>query len=242
MKNMNLLSNKNLLVALALVFSAAIFVSCKKDSPVTHTPAAGFVAFNLIPDHGPIGVDIDAKPFTNAPLAYPNYTGSYLGVFAGTRTVQTYDYQSGNVLGISPENFKDSAYYSLFAMGANSQYRNVFVQDDFNSLPKGTGKAFFRTVNAIPDSSKLNVNVMNSDNTEVSDKDESFGTVSSFQGIDPGNMTVSLKNMTTQVDTSRVIPVEANGLYTILLVGLSNATDTTQAVKIWYIKNGTLTP
>lgn len=242
MKKMSLLSNKNLLVALALVFSAAILASCKKDKTPTHTPAAGLMAFNLAPDLNSVGVDIDANLFTKTPLAYTNYTGSYLGVYAGTRTVKSYVFQSGSVLYSSPENFQDSAYYSLFVLGANDEYRNVMVQDKFNSLPTGTGKAFLRYINAIPDSSKLNVEIMTSDNTEVSNKDESFGAISSFQGVDPGDLTVRINNMTTQVDTSRTFPVAANGIYTILLVGLSNPANTDQKVDIKYIQNGTLTP
>jgi hypothetical protein len=67
-----------------------------------------------------------------------------------------------------------------------------------------------------------------------------FSSVSDFVAADPGQVAVSVKNG-SNIDASRTISLEQGKVYTVLLAGIPGATDTTKAVQIKYILNGSLT-
>src|SRR4051794_40054444 len=96
-----------------------LFSSCKKDlnNNVQSIPAAGLMAFNLIPDNGAVGFAISNNSLTNYPLLFNDYTGRYQGVYIGNRDVTSYNFYSGTTLASTPQLFEDSAYYSVFAVG-----------------------------------------------------------------------------------------------------------------------------
>ena len=241
MKKLVLVFRRNILLFISIVALSILFSACKKDlTSQQSTPAAGLMAFNLVPDNGPISITLSNNPFTTNPLAYTNYTGTYRGVYVGSRDVISYDYNSNTQLAKSNQLFEDSAYYSLFVLGANGNFRNVIVKDNFDSLSSTSGKAFVRYINAIPDSTKPMVTVA-SDDSQVFDGSASFATVTDFKGVTPGNIDVSVSNG-SNINANRTIAVENGKIYTILLSGIPNATDTTKAVQIKFIQNGSLTP
>ena len=223
----------------ALVASIFLFPACKKALDVTQTPASGLMAFNLIPDKPAIGFAISNYRLTNVPLAYTDYTGTYLRVTPGSNEIQSYDNYTDSIFATSSQNFDAKNYYSVFAVGANGVYKNVFVNDNLDSLPTTTGQAFVRYINAIPDSSQPSITIA-ANGTNLVNQASSFSTVSNFTQVAPGTLNISLTNE-TNISATRDITVDAGKIYTILLVGLPNATDTTKTVKIRYILNGTLT-
>lgn len=226
------------LLAVTLLFSA-----CKKDidrSNIPTIPAAGLMAVNLIPDNGAVGFAISNNILTNYPLLYSNYTGSYQGIYTGNRTVTSYNFNSGATLASTSQLFEDSTYYSVFAVGANGKYSNVIVKDNLDSLPSTTGEAFVRYVNAIPDSTTQPLVNISSNGTNVFNTNAAFTTVSDFKGITPGNISVTV-NDNAAINASRTITVEAGKIYTVLLAGLPAQSDTSKAVHIKFIQNGTIT-
>lgn len=241
MKRLVSLFRRNILLLISIIALSVFFSACKKElTSQPSTPAAGLMAFNLVPDSGPISISLSDNYFTTNALAYTNYTGAYRGVYVGSRDVISYDYNSNTQLAKSTQLFEDSAYYSLFVVGANGNFRNVIVRDNFDSLSSTGGKAFVRYINAIPDSSKPVVTVA-SDEAQVFNTSAAFATVSDFKGVAPGNIDVSVKNG-SNINAARTIPVESGKIYTILLSGLPEATDTTKTVQIKFIQNGALTP
>lgn len=122
-------------------------------------------------------------------------------------------------------------------MGANGKYRNVVVKDSLENLPSTTGEAFVRYINAIPDSTVQPSVVISANGTDVFNSPAAFGTVSNFRGVTPGNVAITV-NAESAVNASRTITLEKGKIYTVLLVGIPQQTDTTRAVQIRFIQNG----
>lgn len=243
MKRLISFLRKGIIPIIAFLTVSILFTACKKNvDTATPAPVAGLMAFNLTTDQPSIGVALSNNNLTNSPLAYTSYTGAYLGVYIGSREVTSYDFYSGATLATGNHIFEDSAYYSLFVVGANGTYKNVFVKDNLHSLPTTTGNAFVRYVNAITDSTSQPAVTISSNGTNVfNDNAAAFASVSDFKQITPGSIAINVKDEST-IDSTRTITVEAGKVYTVLFTGVPNATDSSKAVQIKYIQNGVITP
>jgi len=232
----------SILIPLAgFLLMAIAFSACKKTAINTHTPAAGLMAFNLAPDSTSVGFTIGGNNLTPTPLTFTQYTGSYLGVYPGTRDVSAYNYFNGTSLATASQLFADSAYYSAFLVGTAGNYKNIVVKDNFDSLTSASGMAYVRYVNAIPDSTLQPTVTISSNGDNVFDTTSTFPAVSGFKGITPGDISVSV-SAETSISANRTITVEQGKVYTILLIGSPTATDSTKAVQIKFIQNAQLTP
>ncbi len=240
MKKLMSLFRKNLLPITGIFLIAILFGACKKsDVDNTRTPAAGLLAFNLIPNSGGIGVAIGNNSLTPQALYFNNFTGTYKAVYTGERTLESYSFGSGSTLAKEQHNFKDSAYYSVFVMGANDEYSNVFVEDKLASLPQNDKtKTYVRFVNAIPDSSNTNVTI-SANSINVFDKMSKYKEVSEFKEVPSGDVMVKLENGST-IDTSRTISLDPGKIYTVLLTGFPGLTDPDFKVDIKFIVNASL--
>ncbi|MEO8960818.1 MAG: DUF4397 domain-containing protein [Ginsengibacter sp.] len=222
-----------LLLGVTILFSA-----CKKEVDTPQTPASGLMVFNLIPGHSAVGFVMSNKIITNAPLAYTNYSGNYISVYSGSRDVKLYDVTGDSTITDVNQQFEQDKYYSAFALGADGNYRTVIVDDNLNSIPDSTNKAFVRYINAIPDSSKPMVTIAEG-GTNVVDDMASYAKVSGFESVNPGEITIAISNG-TNISASRTITVEKGKVYTILLLGLPGATDEATKVQIKFITNGSV--
>lgn len=231
---------KNLLPITGIFLIAILFGSCKKDDVINpRTPVAGLMAFNLIPNSGGIGVGIGTNSLTPQALYFNNYTGIYKPVYTGDRTVESFNFGTGSTLAKGNYMFNDSAYYSVFVMGANDIYSNVFVEDNLQMLPKDDKtKTYARFVNAIPDSSNSLVTISAGGNN-IFDGTSKFKEVSAFKEIPSGDVMVKVNNE-LNIDTSRTINLEKGKIYTILLTGDPGATNTDYKTDIKFIVNANL--
>ena len=236
-KLFSILQNKFLYLSL---FSLVIFSACKKSDVTNNTPTSALMAFNLIPDSiPPLAFVLNNNSITNVPLSFNNYTGSYLPVYSGLRTLQLYKAYSDSALATINYTFEAKKYYSAFAIGANGTYKNIIVDDNLDSLPDSTGNAFVRYVNAIPDSSMQTVTISAKETNNVTEP-TSFGDVSKFTPFAPGNITVNLSN-DSSISANKTFTLAKDNVYTILMTGIPHTTDTARAVQIKYIVNGTVT-
>ena len=137
--------------------------------------------------------------------------------------------------------FKDSTYYSLFVVGTKGSYHNIIANDSLKNLVVIPGQAFIRYINAIPDSSITPLVTISSNGTSVINRNTPFGNISGFTKVSAGNIIVGVKNG-DNIAASRTIVVEESKAYTILLTGMPGAVDTTKAVQVKFITNGTITP
>lgn len=227
-----------MLLAVFLVASI-LFSSCKKDKPV-HQPAAGLMVYNLAPDQNGIGIAVDGNSLFNVPLFYLNYSGSYQALYTGNRTLQSFEFGSQNILATTQASLADSGYYSMFVVGQNGSYQNIFLEDRLDSLPTNTGNAFVRYINAVTGDQQHDVNISEGANL-IFNESSLIGHVSDFREVTPGDVNVAISSEGI-TDTARTINLAENGIYTVLISGIPGATDTTTAIKIKYIQNGNILP
>lgn len=225
----------------SLAFSLVIFSACNKNTDSIKSTQSGVMAFNLIPDKVSVGFLVSNYNLTNASLSYPNYTGNYLSVNSGQGNIQLIDASANSLLSTDSYIFEPGKYYSLFAVGANGNYKNVIVNDNFDSLSAVSGNAFIRYINAIPDSSQATVMVTANENNVINEP-ASYTDVSDFKEVAPGDIPVKVNSDMGNFSAERTITLEKDKIYTILLMGIPAETDTTKSVQIKYIQNGTVTP
>ena len=240
MKKLMSLFRKNLLPITGVFLVAILFGACKKsDVNNVRTPAAGLMAFNLIPNSGGIGVAIGNNNLTPQALYFNNFTGTYKAVYTGERTLESYSFGSGSTLAKTPHNFKDSSYYTVFVMGVNDDYSNVFVEDKLEVLPQDDKtKTYVRFVNAIPDSSASKVTI-SAGGEDVFNNISSFKEVSEFKEVASGDVVVKIDNEST-IDKSRTISLEKGKIYTVLLTGMPGSANSDFNVDIKFITNAVL--
>ncbi|MFT3675027.1 MAG: DUF4397 domain-containing protein [Chitinophagaceae bacterium] len=229
-----------LMAGMALISAGVLLTACSKNDNGNNggSDAAGLMAFNLAPDQPAVSLALSGNIITSTPLAFGNYTGVYLGIYPGTRQVQSYDFNTSNPLATTSASFMAGKYYSLFVVGANSNYQNLVIEDELDSLDASTNQAYVRYVNAIPDSSAPVV-TFQSGGTEIVNESAAYRHTSAFTAIAPGSLDIAVSNG-SNIQASRSITVEANKIYTVLLSGLPGVTDPSAAVQIRYVGNGTL--
>ena len=232
-------ANRLTAIGVLLAFTV-LFSACRKnDNEIVNTPVAHLMAFNLAPDQQQLRFALSGNLLPGGSMAYSNFTGTYLNVFPGNRLIETFNPSTGQVIDSLPFTFQASKYYSVFAVGANGNYKNIVSEDNYDSLTASSGKSYVRYINAIPDSSASNVTIT-AGGSNVVDNTASFGQVSDFVGVNPGDITVSVNNEST-VNANRTISLQQHKAYTILLMGLPNHADSAKAVQIRFIENGTVT-
>ena len=229
-----------LLTVAGAIMTLSFLSSClKQHNDSVDTPVAGLMVFNVSPEQPAVGFAISGNSLTNAPIGYGTYNGMYQNIYPGDRQLAAYDYHSGAVLyADTTAGFIADKYYSAFFAGADSNYRVILVQDNFDSLSATSGSAYIRYVNAVADSIAIPEVTISAGGNNVIQQAAAFGSVSPFTAVAPGSISIAVKNA-NGLDVSRTIPVEAKQVYTVLLTGIQGSTST--PVEIKYIGNGTLT-
>lgn len=222
----------------SVLMAAVLLSACNKskDQVGVEIPVAGLMAINLAPDISTMNILLSGNNLTNAPLAFTNFTGGYLRVYTGDRTVSAY---SAN-LPVTSSNytFDSKKFYSLFVVGANANYKNVIAYDHFDSLKATPGKAYIRYINAIPDSSDPKVTIT-ANGSNVVEQAAAFASISDFTEVSTGEVAVAINNE-GNIQANRTITLEERKVYTVLLIGVPESTDPAKAVQIKFIENGKL--
>jgi len=234
------LSRRNLSIAVSVLAVAVLFTAFKKKKDdLVQPPASGLMAFNLAPDQPAVNIALSGNLLGGAPLAYGSFTGTYLNIYSGSRRVESYSATGNELLDSLTYPFEQGKYYSVFVVGVNNNYKNIVALDNYDSLTASSDKAYVRYINAIPGSSTSNVQ-MEAEGSSVVNASASFGQVSPFVAVTPGSLSINVSNESA-VNANRTITVAGQKAYTVLLMGMPNQTDTTKAVQIRFIENGTIT-
>lgn len=232
--------SRSIRVLACLLVVGVLFTACKKDDDdLAPTPVAAMMAFNLVPDQQGVDIALSGNQVPGSPLAYSSYTGRYFNVYPGNRTVETYGVTENEVLDSVRYTFEPDKFYTLFVVGANNNYRNIVTVDNYDSLTASSGKAYVRYINAIPDSAAAAV-TLNAGGSNVVNNNIGFGQVSEFIAVEPGQVNVRINNESS-VNANRTISLDQHKAYTVLFMGLPSQTDSTKAVQIRFIENGTVT-
>lgn len=223
---------------LGMALAGLLFTACKKDhnDNNNNTPVSGLMVFNLAPDVVSAGFRISGNNLTYNPLAFNNYSGGYLSIYSGSRPLEAFNLNSGSSLATTTYSFDSARYYSAFLVGTDSNYQNVIVNDNFDSLSPST-QSFVRYINAIPDASSPTVTIA-ANGTNVVNDPAAFASVSAFKAVTPGSIVITVTNGGT-INVNRTITVEQGKVYTVLLGGKPGGTGD-YAVQIKYIVNGSL--
>ena len=238
----NIFSSRMALAIGGLFMFGLVLSSCSKldnDDNNSDVPVAGLMAFNLAPDKSSVGFAISGNSITNVGLPFTSFTGNYLAIYPGARTIETYDYVSGSAIASTAGTFDAEKYYSTFLIGANNVYKNLVVEDKFDTLSASNGMAYVRYINAIPDSSAPSVTIATG-GANVVNENAAYTRVSDFAAITPGSVDITVNNGGT-INATRNITLEEKKAYTVLLIGIPGSSSTEQAVQIKFITNGTLT-
>ncbi|WP_276483383.1 DUF4397 domain-containing protein [Paraflavitalea pollutisoli] len=235
---------RSLVPVLAVVSAGVLLTACLKDKDYDNTPipAAGLMTFNLAPDQSNLLVRLSGNLLTQQPLGYTNYSGVYQNIYVGDRQIEAFNYNAGKTLTSSSYKFEDGKYYSLFVTGVDSAYRNIVAVDDFGKLDStsSTGKAYVRYINAITDTVNASTVTIAAGGNNIVNESAAYGKVNEFTEATAGNVVVTVKN-NNGVDATRTISLEANKVYTVLLLGKPGATDAAKQVQIKFVANGLLT-
>src|SRR5450432_545393 len=106
MKKLFFFVRQNTIPLTGFLLMMFLFSACKKTLDTgSQPPVAGLMALNLVPDKASVNVTVSGQNFTNFPLLYTNYTGGYLGVYAGNKTIASYDFNSGTMLATTSQLF-----------------------------------------------------------------------------------------------------------------------------------------
>jgi hypothetical protein len=221
-----------------ILAAGLLFAACNKshNNDNMNTPVAGLMAFNLSPDVSLGGFTLSGNNLTPSPLAFNSFTGTYLGVYTGSRSVQSYNFNTGTTLATNTFNFEPSKFYSVFLVGTDSSFQNIIVNDSLDSL-SSPSQAYIRYINAIPDASNPTVTIAVNGANVVNDN-AAFTSVSQFTAVAPGAVTIHVTNGGS-IESSRTITLEQGKVYTVLLSGKPGGTGDT-AVQVKYITNGTV--
>ena len=212
--------------------AAVLFAACmkSKNDDNNNLQAAGLMAFNLVPQKA-VSIAIGGNILPGSPLAFNAFTGVYLPVYPGTRTIESFDYSTNSSLASASDSFATDKFYSVFVVGTTGAYQNVIVQDNFDNLTQG--KAYIRYINAINGSANASVTISGS---SVNNSSAAFANVSEFTEVTPGSTTITVTDGST-VNVNRTITTETNKIYTVLL---SSGATSTESAQIKYIVNGEL--
>jgi len=212
--------------------------SCSKDDD--HNPqVAGLMAFNLASDQPLVAIALSGNRLAT-PLPYTNYTGTYLAIYPGTRSVTSFDANAGSTLATDSATFTSGKYYSLFVTGMHGNYRDIIIADGLDTLRGTAGLSYIRYVNAIADSSHPVVSIATGDSA-ILDQPAVYGEVSPFRAVPAGDILISLSDG-GGISSSRTITTTAQKIYTVLLLGNPASGQTgADSIQIRYVENGALT-
>jgi Domain of unknown function (DUF4397) len=235
----NRFSLRKLLAGIITVAAGlVVFSACKKSNDTTpNTPVAGVMAFNLATNKPAIGISLSGANLLSSPLPYGGYSGAYLSIFPGNRTVDAFE-TVGTAFASTGYTFEEGKYYSVFVSGANGKYNNWIVKDDVDTLKANGQQSYVRYINAIPDSSKPLVSIKSGSNT-LFNNTAAYQSASGFVPVTAGELSIAVNNE-SNISTSRTITLGEKKVYTVLLMGNPAATDTTAKVQVRFIENGGL--
>jgi len=219
-------------IAVCAIASMVLFTACKKSNMDSNNdvPVAGLMAVNMVPSKT-VAVTIGGNVLGSA-LTPNSYTGTYLRIFPGNRTIESFDYDANASLATASDSFEVNKFYSVFILGTTGAYQNVIVNDNFDNLTNA-GQAYVRYINGINGSANAGVTISGS---SANNSPATFGTVSDFVSVTPGSTTITVSDGSS-LNINRTITTEANMVYTVLLSSGATSSDPAQ---IKYIVNGKL--
>ncbi len=218
---------KNLILALAVTFTAFTFIGCDdEETPVTPSPAQSNSLVKVIhasPDAPGVDLLVD-NAIAGTNLTFPNNTG-YLTVPSGTRNIKVN--VTGTMTTVIEANvdFMQNKNYSVFAVNSVSSIEPLLIEDDLTEPAQG--KAHVRFIHLSPDAPAVDITL--TDGTVVFGN-KAFKDFTPFTPLDAGSydLEVRVAGTNTVALDLPVITVEAGKIYTIFAKGFLSGNGTQQ--------------
>ena len=209
---------KNLILALAVTFTAFTFIGCDdEETPVTPSPTPSNSLVKVVhasPDAPGVDLLVDnAVAGTN--LTFPNNTG-YLTVPSGTRNVKVNVTGTMSTVIEANVDFMSNKNYSVFAVNSVSNIEPLLIEDDLTTPAQG--KAHVRFIHLSPDAPAVDITL--TDGTVVFGN-KAFKDFTPFTPLDAGSydLEVRVAGTNTVALDLPVITVEAGKIYSVFAKG-----------------------
>jgi hypothetical protein len=214
---------KNLILALAVTFTAFTFIGCDdEETPVTPSPTPSNSLVKVVhasPDAPGVDLLVDnAVAGTN--LTFPNNTG-YLTVPSGTRNVKVNVTGTMSTVIEANVDFMSSKNYSVFAVNSVSNIEPLLIED--NLTTPAQGKAHVRFIHLSPDAPAVDITL--TDGTVVFGN-KAFKDFTPFTPLDAGTYDLQVRVAGTNTVALDLpgITVQAGMIYTVFAKGFLNGT------------------
>jgi hypothetical protein len=233
MKTYPQLRLKSMLLIVALLGFTTFFQSCKVDDPTPAPEVSALTIINASPNSSGLDFFIDNQLVNQATFTYPLRI-PYQRVYAGSRAAKVAASSSSSILFSGNLVFEPREYYSLFIIGKVEALDFLTIKDDL-SFPT-PGKSKLRFGNLSPDAAAMSLEIIG-DTTQYANK--AYKSFTDFKNINPGKVTLKLKDNATQTVLATLANVEIlpNKVYTVWAKGLTTTTVEAQKLGIHVINH-----
>ncbi len=217
------LKNPSYLLVILLVFAV---LSCKKsgiDLPAVQTLPAHLAFVNVLPKGFPANFYINGTRQNSNRIGFVESSG-YLNVITGMQTISFKDTTiSRSVYFTSAINLRPDTLYTIFLTGKPGNGGNIStvqtidtaIVDNVNTKPK------VRFVNVAVNAPAFTVYLK--DKPYIKFSNQTYKTVSVFDRVDTGRISIKLKNINTNaIILSDSITLQPRGVYTLFSYNSNN--------------------
>ncbi len=229
--------SKNSLIAAGLVASSLFMSSCLDDMDTQELPPAAYVSIYQGASEAPaMTVYADQNQVNNQPLGYTQ-TLAYSPYYTGNRNFRFAAYNSATSLLEKSFELKADSVYSIFVATAAEGIDAIIAEDVWKEPNAEISQ--LRFVHLSPDSESVYLEVSDAESPVVTAS--TFKSVSSFQELTPGNVTLTVRSSETDeiLIQSGTLELKGNRVYTLILRGLKSETSGDKKLDIQLLTNFT---
>jgi len=197
--------------------------SCNNDDDgdlvVPAAPISYVSLYHASPDAPPIGIFLDERQVTYAPLRYTNFT-SYLNFYSGERQMRVRTAGAANVIMDTTFTYEDGRAYSLFYVNQLQSIEALLVKDSLVIPP--SGQAAIRFVHLSPDAPAVDV-VQSGENPAALFTNQVYRQATPFKLVESGlqSFTVNTTGSPSTVLSIPDINLLPGGIYSIVVRGFA---------------------
>jgi hypothetical protein len=230
----NLHSGLRNTMALAILSISALNLSSCSSDPVAAPEVAYLSVLNASPTPATYNAYMGAEKVNSVPLPFGGGT-NYFPKVPGSYAVKFTTASSTDAIINKNLNLENNKVYSLFLIDKGDKLDYLLNNDPVNNA--ASEKAFIRFANLSPDAPALSLTVKDSTTPLVTDK--AYKTLSNFVETEAKSYILQVKTTSNgaQLKEDQTIELKAGKSYTLMAIGMLNATGNDQPFQIKIITN-----
>lgn len=199
-------------VLIAILSFTVLLTSCKNNDEPEMNGTASVRVIHSSETTGAVDLYANDSKINNSAIAYAS-SSTYFQTQAGQKTIQVRLSGSAEVVSSQSLNLEPGKQYTIYVTGTGN---GAVVTTDDNSSPSSTqGKVRFVNLSSLTSNAGLQL-----DNSANLFTGITFGTVSDFAAVSPGEHTFKASSATNaNLNAQTTINVQAGKIYTIYLSG-----------------------